>query len=143
MPKYMISKKGKYKKGHKTVSLKLSEKEMKNCKVFLPDELENLKSYKNFEHVHIIGRCGYGCENADSFSVARNRIELSKLFLHKNDVQEILVLNLANPVNPGGGARRGARAQEEDLCRKSSLLLSLEDVSAKSYYCFRNGYRGG
>ena len=68
---------------------------------------------------------------------------MSKLFLHKNDVQEILVLNLANPVNPGGGARRGARAQEEDLCRKSSLLLSLEDVSAKSYYCFRNGYRGG
>ena len=42
----------------------------------------------------------------------------------------ILVLNLANPVNPGGGVRRGSKAQEEDLCRKSSLLLSLESSAA-------------
>jgi len=46
----------------------------------------------------------------------------------------VLVLNLANPVNPGGGVRRGAQAQEEDLCRKSSLLLSLESPAARKYY---------
>jgi N-acetylglutamate synthase-like GNAT family acetyltransferase len=34
------------------------------------------------------------------------------------------------------GVRRGARAQEEDLCRKSSLLLSLESKTASRYYEF-------
>ncbi|MBQ5795100.1 MAG: DUF2263 domain-containing protein, partial [Kiritimatiellae bacterium] len=29
---------------------------------------------------------------------------------------------------------RGAKAQEEDLCRKSSLLLSLESKTAEAYY---------
>lgn len=43
-------------------------------------------------------------------------------------------MNLANPVNPGGGARKGAKAQEEDLCRKSSLLVSLESRNACPYY---------
>ncbi len=131
-----ICKKGYYIKDDKKIVLKLSENEMKKCRVFLPDGIELLKTYKIFEHVHVMGRCGYGCENADSFTVARNRIELSKLFLHKNDVQEILVLNLANPVNPGGGVRSGACAQEEDLCRKSSLLLSLESDIAKTYYSY-------
>ena len=59
--------------------------------------------------------------------------------------KEILVLNLANPVNPGGGVRRGARAQEEDLCRKSSLLLSLESADAGRYYNYNralNTYMG-
>ena len=49
-------------------------------------------------------------------------------------VAKVLVLNLASPVHPGGGVRRGARAQEEDLCRKSSLLLSLESRTASKYY---------
>lgn len=47
-----------------------------------------------------------------------------------------LVLNFANPVHPGGGVRRGARAQEEDLCRKSSLLFALESEAAKRYYWY-------
>ena len=50
------------------------------------------------------------------------------------DEDRILVLNLANPVNPGGGVRKGAKAQEEDLCRKSSLLVSLEGKNALTYY---------
>jgi uncharacterized protein (TIGR02452 family) len=32
--------------------------------------------------------------------------------------------------------RHGANAQEEDLCRKSTLLLSLEGEKAESYYKF-------
>ena len=46
------------------------------------------------------------------------------------------MLNFANPVNPGGGVRHGAVAQEEDLCRKSSLLLSLESEAAKPYFAY-------
>lgn len=52
----------------------------------------------------------------------------------KDENPVVLVLNLANPVHPGGGVRRGASAQEEDLCRSSSLLWSLESDHAAKYY---------
>lgn len=51
----------------------------------------------------------------------------------------VLVLNFANPVRPGGGVRYGARAQEEALCRKSTLLASLEGREAAPFYA---GHRG-
>ncbi len=70
--------------------------------------------------------CIHTCENIDSYALARKRVA--------EGVAKVLVLNLASPVHPGGGVRRGARAQEEDLCRKSSLLLSLESRTASKYY---------
>jgi len=48
----------------------------------------------------------------------------------------VLVLNFANPVNIGGGVYKGARAQEEDLCRRSSLLRSLETPHSLRYYSY-------
>lgn len=79
------------------------------------------------------GRVRVSCENMDSYTLARKQMETADILLSKGH-QPVLVLNLANPVNPGGGVRRGARAQEEDLCRKSSLLLSLESDTAQAYY---------
>lgn len=38
-----------------------------------------------------------------------------------------LALNFANGIHPGGGFLHGARAQEEVLCRSSSLYLTLVD----------------
>ena len=38
-----------------------------------------------------------------------------------------LVLNFANGIYPGGGFLRGARAQEETICRSSALYLTLVD----------------
>ena len=129
-----ICEKGQYMYQNKLVKLKLSPEEMRAARVFLPDEIGALAHFKDFRHVHVLGRCGYGCENADAFALARKRYrDFSYMFTEK-DSKEILVLNLANPVNPGGGVRRGARAQEEDLCRSSSLLLSLEGPDAEAYY---------
>lgn len=125
---------GFYQVGSRTVKLKLSRAQMEEVQVYLPKDINKICSAKDFEHIHVIGRCGYGCENIDSFSLARKRTEQFSYDLKKKGTKPVLVLNLANPVNPGGGVRRGAKAQEEDLCRKSSLLLSLESRKASAYY---------
>lgn len=139
-----IFKKGKYIKDGKIISTKLSEKQMEECHVYLPENVQDITNRKDFEHVHVMGRVGVGCRNIDSFGMAQEQYKLKFLFSGKK-TNNILVLNFANPVNPGGGVRRGARAQEEDLCRKSSLLLSLESHQAQRYYKYNrslNTYMG-
>lgn len=128
-----IFKKGKHIKDGETVYTKLSKKQMKECHVYLPDNVQDIMNRKDFEHVHVMGRVGVGCSNIDSFGMAQEQYKWKFLFSGKK-ANNILVLNFANPVNPGGGVRRGARTQEEDLCRKSSLLLSLESAHAQRYY---------
>ena len=117
----------------KRIPLKLSPSQMREISVYLPKDVQKISRNKDFQHVHVIGRVGVGCENRDSFSLARKRTE-DVSFLLPEGSKPVLVLNLANPVNPGGGVRNGAKAQEEDLCRKSSLLLSLESRKAAQYY---------
>ena len=127
-----ILEKGFYQLNGETIPLKLSRTQMEEALVYLPQDIKRVCEAKDFEHVHVLGRSGYGCENADSFSLARKRTEQFSYDLKRKGAKPILVLNLANPVNPGGGVRRGAKAQEEDLCRKSSLLVSLESAKAKT-----------
>ena len=124
---------GYYIKDGKKVPLQLSRNERKEVRVFLPPEVHALESYKPERRIFTIGRCGYSCENIDSFTKARNNYRDFRYLFTDRD-KEILVLNFANPVHPGGGVRQGAKAQEEDLCRTSSLLCSLESEGAASYY---------
>ena len=139
-----IMDRGYYEVNGKRVNLKLSEKERKEIFVFLPKDVKRISDNKDFQHVHVMGRIGVGCVNMDSYSLAIKRYsDCSYMFSKKS--KPILVLNLANPVNPGGGVRRGSKAQEEDLCRKSSLLLSLESLEASVYYKYNkslNTYMG-
>ena len=125
---------GKYNKSGKTIHTKLSKKQMEECYVYLPENVADISNRKDFEHVHVMGRVGVGCQNIDSFSMAQLQYEHFSYIFSGKKKKNVLVLNFANPVNPGGGVRRGARAQEEDLCRKSSLLFSLESHSAQRYY---------
>lgn len=127
-----ILEQGYYVKNGRKIQLKLSKKEMEEIQVYLPEDVMKNSSRKDFDPPYVFGRCGYGCENRDSFSMARDRVQYKYTF--DNDIPKILVLNLANAVHPGGGVRRGARAQEEDLCRCSSLLMSLESKAASKYY---------
>ncbi|MBR4550249.1 MAG: TIGR02452 family protein [Oscillospiraceae bacterium] len=54
-----------------------------------------------------------------------------------SETERIAVLNFANPREPGGGVRRGARAQEESLCRSSNLYCGLLAENAeRDYYAF-------
>lgn len=127
-----ILQQGWYEKNGKRISLKLTAEQMQEIQVYLPEDVRENSSRADFQPPIVIGRCGHGCENMDSFALARKR--LGDTYLFSNGDKGILVLNLASAVHPGGGVRRGARAQEEDLCRKSSLLLSLESEAAKAYY---------
>ena len=147
-----ILERGYYFADGRRVSLKLNKEQMREAYVYLPDDVRRICEAKDFPHVHAEGRCEYSCRNVDSFSLARKRQEE----LAHGTVSEagkgaggtepvggpvaagkpVLVLNLANPVHPGGGVRKGATAQEEDLCRKSSLLLSVEGEAAAPYYAY-------
>lgn len=128
-----ILRRGKYVKDGKTVYTKLSREQMEECHVYLPENVRDIMNRKDFECAHVMGRMGVGCRNMDSFGMAQEQYKWKVLFFGEK-AKNILVLNFANPVNPGGGVRYGAKAQEEDLCRKSSLLFSLESDSAQKYY---------
>ncbi len=126
--------KGFYQIGQKKIRLKLDSQQIENVSVFMPEDIQKMKRHSDDGKLHSGTTCAFSCENIDSFSKAR---QIQNEFCN-NEMgakgKPVLVLNLANPVNPGGGVRRGAQAQEEDLCRKSSLLLSLEGKNALPYY---------
>ena len=123
---------GQYCINGKTVRLKLTEEKMREARAFLPDEVKRIAA--ETDRLAATGRnCEYSCVNRDSFSSAL-RLSKEKSRPQGENSPPVLVLNFANPVNKGGGVRIGAKAQEEDLCRKSSLLLSLESREAAAYY---------
>ncbi|OIJ63189.1 TIGR02452 family protein [Streptomyces mangrovisoli] len=51
----------------------------------------------------------------------------------------VAVLNFASARNPGGGYVRGAKAQEEDLCRASALYTCLRE--ADGFYAHHRAHR--
>ena len=126
-----ILKQGYFVKNGQRKDLKLTRAQMEEVRVFLPRDVRAVGESTDFDHTHVLGRCGYSCENMDSFSLTEKQIEMLP---QEDEGERILVLNLANATHPGGGVRRGATAQEEDLCRKSSLLISLESREASAYY---------
>lgn len=131
-----ILEKGYYITDGKKIKLKLSRRQMEHASVYLPHDIEKISESKEISHTIVMGRIGVDCVNMDSFSLAVECCRECSYLLKGKGENRILVLNLANPVNPGGGVRRGAKAQEEDLCRRSSLLLSLEGREAWAYYSY-------
>lgn len=117
---------GYYETDREIKKLKLSTKQMSQANVFLPCDIEKIKNLKVPICKHENNKTKIIVSADDSFTSAIKMSERTQ--------ENILVLNFANPYSPGGGVRYGSKAQEEDLCRKSTLLLSLESESASSYY---------
>lgn len=109
-------------------------KNFRECYVLLPEDVEKIKQMPMAE-TKVSGKCKVTCEDTDTYTKACQLYKELKPW-ETEEQNRIMVLNFANPYIPGGGVRRGARAQEEDLCRRSSLLLSLETEEAKKYYSY-------
>lgn len=138
-----ILEKGRYEKAGQNIKLNFSKEQMQTAQVFLPNDIETLKTENDLSpdvNTQIPNTCCYfNCENEDALVLARKKYQNLKRSGEKSP--EILVLNLASATQPGGHTKKGADAQEEDLCRRTSLLLSLESDSAEKYYNYNNAQK--
>ena len=133
-----ICKRGYYEYNGVKIPLKYSKSEFEIAIIFSGSRLSAVENgVDKFTGEDIIltpligNKCIFSCENMDTFAMVQKLVNAGK--------DGILALNNASPVNPGGGVRKGARAQEEDLCRKSTLLMSLESDNAFEYYEYNRG----
>ena len=117
-----IYEKAKYEVNEHTVSF--PEGNYAEVEVITPQMGEALLN-KAFPIPENAGMCRIVIKNSDSFAAAR-------------DHDKTLVMNFANAHNPGGGFRLGATAQEEALCRCSTLYASITSKAASEMYKFNN-----
>ncbi len=129
---------GEYASESGCVGLSLTDAQMRQAHVYLPEDIEDLRrdfqtrtKEQTYKHA-----CIFECENADSLDLAERKFK--ELKAQGESEPKILVLNMASATHAGGRVREGASAQEEELCRRTSLLLSLESTDAKRYYDYNN-----
>lgn len=73
-------------------------------------------------------------------TVTRERTLECAARLHREDpARKIAVLNFASATHPGGGVVRGANAQEECLCRCTTLYPALKGANAAPFYTLSHG----
>ncbi len=135
---------GCYEKEGQNIKLNYSKEQMKEIQVFLPDDIKALEADENpsvcFDESKKQNTCcRFDCENEDALVLAQKKYQ--ELKRNGEEAPKILVLNLASATQPGGHTRKGAGGQEEDLCRRTSLLLSLESEDAKRYYNYNNSLK--
>ncbi|MCD7906190.1 MAG: TIGR02452 family protein [Clostridium sp.] len=131
-----ILEQGGYAKDGRDVHLTFSPEQLREIQVYLPEQLASLTDTEREKPQAQSASCTFACENEDALVLAQKQYQALKNA--GEPTPKVLVLNLASATRPGGQTRNGASAQEEDLCRRTSLLLSLESEGAKRYYDYNN-----
>ena len=76
--------------------------------------------------------------SADLGSMCRLKVVNDDSFAASEGLDKPLVMNFANAHSPGGGFLHGANAQEESLCRTSTLYASIRSREASEMYRYNN-----
>ncbi|MCD8361398.1 MAG: TIGR02452 family protein [Lachnospiraceae bacterium] len=124
------------------IPLQISAEQMTEVQAFSPERIPQLANEEDRA-----GRPLGVHENIRTWVSGRDSYEaaiemLKSVPAGSNEKPGVLVLNFANPVHPGGGVTRGASAQEEDLCRRSTLYLSLTSRAAGEMYRYNAALKG-
>lgn len=102
----------------------LPQKDYGQVEVYSPEDGEALREW-DISECYQKDFCKISVINADSYQAAR-------------EMETPYVMNFANAHKPGGGFLMGANAQEEALCRCSTLYESISSKKASEMYRYNN-----